>query len=227
VGFRPADAAAFSLFNQMAGKGSGSFRYLREGLVDKAVARRCVPWALVGVSAGYFAGYVLPRRFDRWLLLLFVVVVVYLLAAMIFRQSRPASPGEDQPETARANRLLVAGSSFFTGILSVGTSDWLIPHLVRRLRMPVSRAVATGIFVMFVTAAFFWLLIASGVLCGWRGWPANPPILLGTVPGVMLGAQIGSRLVRFSAMKRAQPYVFMTVLALSASHMIWEFFHLG
>jgi uncharacterized membrane protein YfcA len=220
IGFRPVDAVSFSLFNQMAGKGSGSFRYLREGLVDGAVARHCVPWALAGVLAGYLAGFVLPPRYDRWLLLLFALVVAFLLIAMIVRRVQT-------PETARASRLLVVGSSFFTGTLSVGTSDWLIPHLARRLRMPVSRAVATGIFVMFTAAAFYWLLIVGGVLCSWRTWPANQPILFGTAPGVVVGAQIGSRLVRFAPMKKAQPYVFMTVLALSAGHMVWEFFRRG
>jgi uncharacterized membrane protein YfcA len=224
VGFRPVDAVSFSLFNQMAGKGSGSFRYLREGLVDGVVARRCIPWALAGVLAGYLTGHVLPRRYDRWLLLLFALVVAYLLTAMIARRVQTDADPRELPESARASRLLAAGSSFFTGILSVGTSDWLIPHLARRLRMPVSRAVATGIFIMFTTAAFYWLLIVSGVLCGWRNWPANPPILFGTAPGVVVGAQIGSRLVRFTPMKKAQPYVFMTVLGLSAAHMVWEFF---
>lgn len=224
VGFHPAEAVSFSLFNQMAGKGSGSFRYLREDLIDWPVAVRCLPWAMLGVTAGYLAGFGAPRRYDRWLLLLFALVVFYLLLAMRLRH-RAGTVAVQPP--AGPSRLLVAGSSLFTGILSVGTSDWLIPHLVRRLRMPVNRAVATGIFVMFATALFFWLLISVSVLLGWRDWPPNPPILLGTVPGVMLGGQIGARLGRFDRLRRWQPHVFAAVLALSACHMVWEFFHRG
>ena len=223
LGFHPADAASFSLFNQLAGKGSGSFKYVREGMIDWPVVRRCVPMALLGVTAGYLLGMVLPHRYDPWLLLIFAGVVLYLLLALWWRKLRPAPADEASLETPPASRLLVVGSSIFTGMLSVGTSDWLIPHLMRRLRMPASRAVATGIFVMFITALFFWLLIGSGVLFGWRDWPANPPLLFGTVPGVMIGAQLGSRLVRFAVMKRAQPTVFMAVLALSTGHMIYEF----
>lgn len=223
LGFHPADAASFSLFNQLAGKGSGSFKYLREGMIDWPVVRRCVPMALLGVSAGYLLGMVMPHRYDPWLLLAFAGVVLYLLLALLWRKLHPVPDDGTSAEIPPASRLLVVGSSVFTGLLSVGTSDWLIPHLMRRLRMPVSRAVASGIFVMFATALFFWVLIALGVLVGWRDWPANPPLLFGTVPGVMIGAQFGSRLVRFPMMKRAQPTVFMAVLALSTGHMIYEF----
>ncbi|MCD4689566.1 MAG: sulfite exporter TauE/SafE family protein [Desulfuromonadaceae bacterium] len=223
LGFHPADAASFSLFNQFAGKGSGSFKYVRDGMIDWPVVRRCMPMALLGVSGGYLLGMVLPHRYDPWLLLIFAGVVLYLLLALLWRKLRPPPVGEASLEAPPASRLLVMGSSIFTGMLSVGTSDWLIPHLMRRLRMPASRAVATGIFVMFITALFFWVLISFGVLVGWRDWPANPPLLFGTVPGVMIGAQCGSRLVRFAVMKRAQPAVFMAVLALSCGHMIYEF----
>ncbi len=223
LGFHPADAASFSLFNQFAGKGSGSFKYVRDGMIDWPVVRRCMPMALLGVSGGYLLGMVLPHRYDPWLLLIFAGVVLYLLLALLWRKLRPSQVDDGSVEVPPASRLLVMGSSIFTGMLSVGTSDWLIPHLMRRLRMPASRAVATGIFVMFITALFFWVLISFGVLVGWRAWPANPPLLFGTVPGVMIGAQCGSRLVRFAVMKRAQPAVFMAVLALSCGHMIYEF----
>jgi uncharacterized membrane protein YfcA len=223
LGFHPTDAASFSLFNQLAGKGSGSFKYLREGMIDWPVVSRCVPMALLGVSAGYLLGMVMPHRYDPWLLLAFAAVVLYLLLALLWRKVHPVQIDEAAVKGTRASRLLVVISSIFTGLLSVGTSDWLIPHLMRRLGMPASRAVASGIFVMFVTALFFWMLIAFGVLVGWRDWPANPPLLFGTVPGVMIGAQVGSRLVRFESMKRAQPVVFMAVLALSTGHMVYEF----
>ncbi len=223
LGFHPADAASFSLFNQLAGKGSGSFKYVREGMIDWPVVCRCLPMALLGVTGGYLLGMVLPHRYDPWLLLVFAAVVLYLLLALLWRRSRGTQADAADGEVPQASRLLVAGSSLFTGMISVGTSDWLIPHLMRRLRMPASRAVANGIFVMFVTALFFWLLISFGVLVGWRHWPANPPLLFGTVPGVMIGAQIGSRLIRFAVMKRLQPVVFMAVLALSAGHMVYEF----
>ncbi len=223
LGFHPGDAASFSLFNQLAGKGSGSFKYLREGMIDWPVVRRCVPMALLGVSAGYLLGIVLPHRFEPWLLLAFAAVVLYLLLALLWRKLHPVQADEGSVAVPRASRLLVVGSSIFTGLLSVGTSDWLIPHLMRRLRMPASRAVASGIFVMFVAALFFWALIALSVLVGWRDWPTNPPILFGTVPGVMIGAQFGSRLVSFATMKRVQPIVFVTVLALSTGHMVYEF----
>ncbi|MGE4542649.1 MAG: TSUP family transporter [Pedobacter sp.] len=157
---------------------------------------------------------------------LVAAVVLYLLVAMLAgRKGNSSSAAE--ASVSRPNRLLVTGSSFFTGILSVGTSNWLIPHMVRRLRMPVSQAVATGIFVMFSTAIIFWLLIVASVMLGWRDWPQNPPILFGTVPGVILGGQIGSRLIRFPRLKHCQSAVFVGVLVLSASHMIWEFFRRG
>jgi hypothetical protein len=55
----------------------------------------------------------------------------------------------------------------------------------------------------------FWLWLDACNVVALFAVPAFRPLLFGSVPGVMIGAQLGLRLVRFAVMKWAQPAVFM------------------
>ena len=112
-------------------------------------------------------------------------------------------------------------SSFFTGLLSIGNSDWLIPHMESNLKMHPSRAVATGLFIMFCCSLFFLCLSAATVWAGMQSWPQSSPILLATCSGVIVGGQIGTRLVKVQWLKDHQKHAFILMLCLSIIHLLW------
>jgi uncharacterized membrane protein YfcA len=227
MGCSPTEGVSLSLFTQIAGKGSGSIQYIRDNMVDWRIVKCFVPYALFGVTAGYMAGFVLSRRFENWLLLVFALVVLYLVYVMVRSLGeRPNDSTTDIDFVAlKKSGWVVQVSSFFTGLLSIGNSDWLIPYMERRIKVPDSRAVATGVFIMFTVALFFVILTVGGVLLGIRGWPNYMPILLATCSGVILGGQIGCRLIKIDFLKNHQRHVFVVILFLSAIHMIFEFFY--
>jgi len=81
-----------------------------------------------------------------------------------------------------------------TGMVSVGMGELLMPQLVRRLEIPLPVAAATSVLVVvcvFLAAAASHVLrmLEAG---GASGIPWS--LLVYTVPGVVIGAQIGPRL---------------------------------
>ena len=220
---RPAEAVSISIFTQIAGKGMGSLTYLLTGMVDLRVASRFIPMALVGAGLGYVSGMFISMEYERFLLYIFLLIACYLLVKMIQSLSLPvqeSAPSPDGQELWRSYPVVVV-SSFFTGLLSIGNTDWLIPHMERKLKIPTPRAVATGLFVMFVTTLFYLFLVSIHVWLGYRSWPPGTSLLFATCSGVVLGGQIGTRLVRYPWFRRHQKHAFILMLALSIIHLLW------
>lgn len=218
----PAESVSISIFTQIAGKGIGSYNYIRAKMVDLKVARHFLPYAFAGVFIGYFSGYAISVKFERLLLIIFVIVASYLLFKMLQSLQWEKNLAEKTNKKAlEKSRFIVVFSSFFTGLLSIGNCDWLIPYMELQLKMPTSRAVATGLFVMFYSALFFLFLTFASVFIGLRGWPESSPILFATCSGVIIGGQIGTRLIRFEWLRARQKHAFICMLAFSILHLLW------
>lgn len=225
-GCNPTEAVALSLFTQIAGKGSGTFKYWRSDLIDKKVALRFMPSALIGILIGFLLSLVVPEQFERWLLLFFSSTVFYLFWVMLrslITHSDHIGGRLDEAHLAQSWPVVLT-SSTFTGMLSIGNSAWLIPYMEQKLRMQISRAVATSVAVMFYLAIFFLLINLVSIKLGLAQWPALLPLLWATCSGVIIGGQIGAGLVDFDWLKKHQKLVFVIALFLSASHMLWKFF---
>ena len=226
LGYAPTEIVPLSLFNQIMGKGSGSFKYFHDNMLEKKVVRYFIPYTLFGVLLGFVAGFIIPHRHERWLYIIFVLVVVFLLYRIIIHKEDDTAdnPKRDIPDTLlRKSRFIVFVSSIFTGLLSIGNSDWLIPYMEDRFNMPSAKAVATGIFVMFCAALFYLLLTICTVMLGKHFLPDNLHILFATCSGVILGAQIGSRMIHVNWLKTHQRHAFIVMMSLSAAHITWKF----
>jgi len=220
---KPSEAVAISIFTQIGGKGMGSFNYLRAGLVDLRVAWYFIPYSFVGMVLGYLAGFFITKKYEQFLLYLFVIVAITLLIQMLksLGEIEEDHKGPPAPDALKKSRLVVVVSSFFSGLLSIGNNDWLIPYMERNLKMSASRAIATGLFVMFSCSVFFLFVYALGVYTGFQVWPQSSPILYATISGVIVGGQIGTRLVRVKWLKDHQKHAFILMLGLSIIHLLW------
>jgi hypothetical protein len=212
-----------SIFTQIAGKGIGTINFIRDGIANLYVIRFFLPYAFIGISIGYLAGYAMSRKSERLLLYVFVGVASYLLIQMLqslyiekHKSRRPIDK-----KVMKKSRWVVICSSFFTGLLSIGNSDWLIPHMKQKLRMSTPQSVATGIVIMFFSVVFYLMLTIASVFLGFDEWPAHSSILLSTCSGVMMGGQIGTRLTRFEGLRKTQQHAFIILLALSIIHLLW------
>lgn len=220
---KPADAVPISIFTQIAGKGMGSFLYYRSGLIDIRITRYFIPFVLIGVALGFGAGFVISRKYEKLLLYLFVGVAVYLLLRMLNSLNWEPEPetGTPDPQLLKKSRMIIIVSSFFTGLLSIGNSDWLIPYMERHFKIPTSRAIATGLFIMFCSSLFFLALSVISIYAGIETWPESSPLLPATCSGVIIGGQIGTRLIRFQWLKNRQKHAFILMLGLSIIHLLW------
>jgi hypothetical protein len=223
LGIPPSEAISLSIFTQIAGKGIGTLNFLKDGIADLKVIKYFLPYTLIGIFIGYVAGFFMSLQSEQLLIYIFVAVAFYLLIQML-NSLYSENQYDLQPidYTILINsRLLVICSSFFTGLLSIGNSDWLIPHMQERLKMSTPCAVATGIVVMFFSVVFYLTLTAASVYLGIREWPIHTPILLSTCSGVMMGGQIGTRLTRYQWLRKNQKHAFIIILALSLIHLLW------
>tara|TARA_R110002110_G_scaffold5184_10_gene26801 strand:+ start:7087 stop:7980 length:894 start_codon:yes stop_codon:yes gene_type:complete len=84
--------------------------------------------------------------------------------------------------------------SLLTGFLGVGVGEVILPQLVKRNHIPVAVAAATSVFTVIVTiTAASFTQIATLVEAG--GLDAVPwDLVCYTIPGVIIGGQIGPRL---------------------------------
>jgi hypothetical protein len=226
LNIRPSEAVAISIFTQIAGKGTGSLTYLFNGMVDMKKATSFIPMALLGVTLGFLAGFCIPVAYDQFLLYIFLLIAGYLLMRTI--QSLKTEDSDVNKKTSldtmpplRRSYPVVILSSFFTGFLSIGNTDWLIPHMTLKLNMETSRAVATSLFIMFVTILFYLILVCISVWIGNASWPHGTSLLFATCSGVIMGGQIGTRLIRIPWLKRHQKHTFIILLAMSIIHLIW------
>lgn len=93
-------------------------------------------------------------------------------------------------EAARQGRFITILGSILTGFLGIGVGDWLVPFFNMRCKLAMVRSVSTSIALMMVlslTALSVHILFGQSI--EWR-------IIIPGAVGVLLGAQVGARLLR-------------------------------
>jgi uncharacterized membrane protein YfcA len=237
--------AAFgaALLTQTFGFASGLVGYWRKRLIDLPTALPfivvAVPFAVAGALASHLA--------DEAALKATYGALMAIGAWVMLRRGRDAAPradaaGADAPPPAGAMRRVVrdrAGHSytfdqprqtaggavtalgaFFTGMVSTGIGEVIMPQLVKRNGVPVAVAAAASVVVVISTTAAasatqIWGLISAG---GIEAVPWN--LVCYTIPGVLIGGQLGPFLqgrLSQNAMVRAIGFLFC-VIALA---MMW------
>lgn len=236
----PAAAIGSSLFTEFSGFGSGVIGYVRRRLVDFRTARALVIVAVpVAAAAGFLSSEIDPRVLKGVYGLLMLP-----LAAVLWRQAgEELRPGSRDPKpryarirdqdrdltrivdsegnvyewrtcNRRVGRLLTAGGAAMAGLISTGIGEIEMPQLVKRCHVPLPVAAATSIVIVASTVlgasvAHFLRLLQEG---GVDAIPWN--LIVYTVPGAIIGGQIGARLqgkVPPRMMERSMAILFLIV----------------
>lgn len=218
-----AAAISTALFTQLFGFSSGFVGYLRKGLIDFYSARRFiavgVPLGIIGAIV-LGAGVVDEDLLKAGYAILMVVLAYWMIshhhseiaeeptsqtagsvgaAAVDGRRMRTITARNGEVFTFREPRhgigaIATSIGAFLTGLLSVGIGEVVMPQLAKRNHVPIPVAAATSVFIVIVvvaTASFTQIstLIAQG------GLAAVPwDVICYTIPGVIIGGQIGPRL---------------------------------
>ncbi len=214
----PVAAIGVALLTETFGFSSGFVGYYRKRLID---FRSAVPFIAVGVPVG-IVGALLAQSTDENVLkgayaLLMLILAVVLIKHTSHHEAVPG-PAADLSVGAADNRpmrtitardgqvytypvprqgigaIATGIGALLTGMLSVGIGEVVMPQLVKRNRVPVAIGAATSVLVVIVVVASASFTQISALLAegGASAVPWN--LVMYTVPGVILGGQIGPRL---------------------------------
>ena len=218
LGLPPELAVGAGLVVEVFGFGSGVYAYVKRKLIDYRIGgmllSATVPAAVAGVVVAHFAD---PEILKLILGMgLFAVAVSFLRAPDEEVEATLDTMAQEDPETAETclvtaeeeeicytvcntteGRLISGIGGLFVGMVSSGLGELNGYFLLQRCRVPSSVSVATSVFVVAITALIASLghvyQVAQG---GLTGLTTMGNLLLFTVPGVVIGAQLGPELAR-------------------------------
>ncbi len=230
-------AVGTALATELFGFGSGLLAYWRARLIDFKLGINLLLFSVPFAILGTIYGNLVPPDILKAIFASGLLFIGYQLFAAWRREEREKAELEHRAEFAvqheskltdakgitylytvcnrGTGRLFAAVGGAFVGMISVGLAELQEYHLVARCKVPTPVAVATSIFVVVVT-----VLVASvGHFMEFA--KAGPEVLdqvLGivvfTIPGVIIGGQIGPRLQKYlpaDAMKVAISALFVAV----------------
>ncbi|QLH07463.1 hypothetical protein C5F50_10570 [Nitrosopumilus ureiphilus] len=222
----PVAAIGVALLTEAFGFSSGLIGYLRRHLIDFKIAKSliiiAVPSAIVGSFLSQYADPDMLKIMYGALMLILTYIMLRrpstkekekitkdTLAGKFEHIGHERTITDNEANSFKYHlchpgkgKAFTGIGGFITGLMSVGIGEIVTPQLVKQCKMPVSVAAATSVFVIILTVAaasgtHIYSLISEG------GVDAVPwHLVLYTVPGVIIGGQIGSRLQgKFSAEK--------------------------
>jgi hypothetical protein len=243
LGLPPELAVGSGLVVEVFGFGSGVYAYVRRKLIDYRVGgmllSATVPAAVAGVVVAHYADAdVLKIILGMGL---FAVAVSFLrapdaetAAALDAMAHEDADAAETCLVTAEDERIcytvcnttegrLISGiGGLFLGMVSSGLGELNGYFLLQRCRVPSSVSVATSVFVVAITALIASVGHVYGVAQGGlTGLTTMGNLLLFTVPGVVVGAQIGPEVAK-RVPDRIMEIALGVLFALTASLLLVE-----
>ena len=206
VGLEPAQAIGGGLITELFGTSFGAFNYVRQRVVDFKTVRFLLMTSIPAAVGGAF----MAHRIDSGVLQIILGATLFVLAVITLYHAAQKTKVPDLSVQDEAKGMTIirardgttysyrtckryigvtlAGiGGFLTGLMSAGLPEITTTQLMLRCRIPPRVAVATAIFVLTVTVFF-----AAGV----HALAAQPAwyVVVWSIPGVIVGAQIGPRL---------------------------------
>lgn len=247
LGLPPEVAIGTGLITEVFGFASGLFAYARQRLIDYKLGLTLlvatIPMAVLGtIAANWIDSLVLKVILGVGL---FVVALSFLRTpdheeVDRFDNAIDEEYGGEKAETIlttsdgaeirytvcnRTEGRLIAGiGGLFVGLISTGLGELNGYFLLRRCRVPSKVSIATSVFVVAVTALAASVgHFLSFAQAGGETLLTVLNIVIFTIPGVILGGQLGSRVanrISQTTMERSLGALFILVAALTLGEVI-------
>ncbi len=202
-GIQPSIAVGTDLFYAALTKVAGAMRHWRQGNVDfrlvALLSAGSLPAALVGITTAKFVKDRLGPRVEPIItaFLAWVCIVVAVIMLLRVIADRTAMTGQESAPMQSRKRFqcwilflgTVTGAS--VALTSIGAGSVVMIFLMMMCRMPASRLVGTDLFHAAILAS----VASLGHL--WAGnvdFSLAAYLLLGSLPGVILGSRLTLRL---------------------------------
>lgn len=198
----PPVAFGAGLAIEFFGFSSGVIGYWRKKVICFPVVKRLVLFTVPATAAGVLLGRWIPTVALPAMLAALLVYLAYqfLVTGKECRPKHPratgalpiADPG-DIPATIKGTSLL---GGLLVGMISAGLGEINEFNFLRRMKLPVAAASATSVFLVALSAAVgagfhAYFVVTEGTEALFTGVFS---VLVFTVPGVIVGAQVGVRL---------------------------------
>lgn len=190
-------AVITSLITMSFSFASGVTAYAREGLINYNIGKE---FLILSIPMALVAGFLAPHLPD-WISITLYSVTIIIVAGFLIKTSKIILPARQSPVL----KSVTLYGAFMTGVASIGIGETTIVQLLSR-DMDKNEAAATSVFIVFLTvmAASIALIFSLFQSAEANVIPWN--VICYTVPGVIIGAQIGVKL---------QPYIPKRKLELS------------
>jgi uncharacterized protein len=239
----PAQAVGMALFTEFFGFASGTLGYHKERLIDYRTAKKLllvsIPAIIVfSLMANLVSSLLLRGIYGGMMVALAAYLFLSSAASVRNRELKELPEAADRIPRRKeepiervitskrhgefrykvcdqTSGLVVCGTgAAMEGLVSVGLGELLMPNLVKRCKIPVAVSAATSVFVIAITVltgsiTSFLALVQKGGL-GAVPWD----LVLYTVPGAVIGGQIGSRFqgaISSDAMEKFIAVLFLVV----------------
>ncbi len=185
---QPREAVLCTLVIQFFGQLSASFANHRSGLIDWRLVQLLLLAGIPAVVAGVLLSCLLHPLWIEFLLglTIFFIAYVFLRGDDFFVEGTAKA----DLAAARKGRFITIIGGMLTGFIGIGVGDWLVPFFNKHCKLAMVYSVASSIALMMIlslTAMSTHLLL--GIHIEWT--IAVPGII-----GVIIGAQVGSRLLQ-------------------------------
>jgi uncharacterized membrane protein YfcA len=195
---RPVTAVGTDLAYGAVTKLVGAWIHFKQDTVDLAVVKRLAMGSLPGGIAGSLLVIGLPRytqNAEQYVKRGIGALLVLVAIILIIRLAVPLKPSKMKLENRRwmetwGTVIWGAFVGFCVGATSVGSGSMLAPFLLMLYPTNTSRVVGTDVFhgAILVAVTGFTHSMSSGV-----EWNLIPSLLAGSLPGVMLGSRLATR----------------------------------
>jgi len=233
----PKMAVGAALITELFGFSSGLIAYIRARLIDFSLAGQLLVFSVPAAIVGSYYADAIPSIVLKAIFAVGLVAIGFQLYNAWRKEERAKRELEHIEEfkddyestltdsTGQTYKYTVCnknmGRSFaaiggaFVGMISVGLAELQEYHLVARCKVLTPVAVATSIFVVVITVAVASVgHVYEFVHAGEAVYTRVLNIVIYTVPGVIIGGQLGPRLQKVISedkMKVAIAWVFMVL----------------
>lgn len=208
------EAIGVSLVSVIMTSSAAAGVYLERHVADLRLGMRLELFTAFGALVGGTIAFLID---ERWLALLFALLLAYVAISMLRARSSPAEGDGSAGASYEVRNLPLGvvgstGAGLVSALLGVGGGIVKVPLMHLGMGVPLRVATATSNLMVGITAA------ASAVIYVIRG-EVDPYVAGPTVIGVFLGASLGSRVApRIDV--RLLRWLFVAVLLYTAVQML-------